>query len=200
MHLNQARFSMSCTSVAQMPVDLGIEIAFVGRSNAGKSSTLNLLTQQKKLAFTSKTPGRTQQINVFKLDEEHRLIDLPGYGYAEVPIAIKRDWQKLLNNYLQERQSLKGLVLIADCRHDLKPSDQDVISWAIECELPLLLLLNKADKLSHNQQQQCLQQVKPYIAPYNSCNLLTYQLFSTKSKQGLENANEWLMTQLNIEQ
>ena len=198
MHLNQARFSMSCNAVAQMPADLGIEIAFVGRSNAGKSSTLNLLTQQKKLAFTSKTPGRTQQINVFKLDEEHRLIDLPGYGYAEVPKAIKRDWQKLLNHYLQERQSLKGLVLIADCRHDLKTSDQDVISWAIECKLPLLLLLNKADKLSHNQQQQCLQQVKPYLVQYPT-SLLTYQLFSTKSKQGLDNAHEWVMTQLNPE-
>ena len=195
MHLNQARFIMSCTKLAQMPADIGSEIALVGRSNAGKSSTLNLLTQQKKLAFTSKTPGRTQQINIFTLDDEHRLIDLPGYGFAAVPLAVKHTWQQLINQYLQERQSLKGLVLIADCRHGLKPIDRHVMEWAIECDLPTLLLLNKADKLSRSQQQKCLQQIKPDLAALPK-DLLSYQLFSTKSKQGIETANQWVLDRL----
>lgn len=195
MHLNQAKFIMSCTALAQMPTDSGKEIAFVGRSNAGKSSTLNLLTQQKKLAFTSKTPGRTQQINIFNLDDEHRLMDLPGYGYAAVPKAVKNSWQHLINDYLQQRRSLQGLVLISDCRHGLKSIDKQVLEWSIECQLPLLLLLNKADKLSKNQQQQCLRNIKPDLVNYPP-NLLTFQLFSTKSKQGIETANQWIIEKL----
>lgn len=195
MHLNQAKFMMSCTSLPQMPQDSGYEIAFVGRSNAGKSSTLNLLTQQKKLAFTSKTPGRTQQINFFTLDDERRLVDLPGYGYAEVPLAVKHGWQHLLNEYLRKRQSLQGLVLIADCRHGLKTIDEQVLEWSMECQLPTLLLLNKADKLSRSQQQKSLNTIKPVLTCYPS-ELLSYQLFSTKSKLGLDTASCWTMEHL----
>jgi GTP-binding protein len=195
MHLNQAKFLMSCSLLNQMPADQGQEIAFVGRSNAGKSSTLNLLTQKNKLAFTSKTPGRTQEINVFKIDDTCRLIDLPGYGFAKVPIPVKKDWQILLNSYLQERLSLKGLVLITDCRHGLKPTDQQVLVWAVSCQLPVLLLLNKADKLSRQQQTTAFKavRVKTSVLPPE---LLQLELFSTKSKQGFDIAYEWIMTKL----
>lgn len=194
MHLNQAKFLMSCSLLTQMPADQGQEVAFVGRSNAGKSSTLNLLTQSK-LAFTSKTPGRTQTINVFKVQENSRLIDLPGYGFAKVPLPVKKDWQLLLNNYLQQRLSLKGLVLITDCRHGLKSTDQQVLTWAMTCQLPVLLLLNKADKLSRQQQTTALQQVKTRTALY-SPDLFQLQLFSTQSKQGFKTAYDWITSKL----
>jgi len=181
---------MSCTKLSQMPADTGNEIAFVGRSNAGKSSTLNLITGRKKLAFTSKTPGRTQQINIFSITAEQRLIDLPGYGYAKVSKSMKLGWHYLINQYLRQRQSLRGLILIVDCRHDLKATDRQVLEWATGRHLPLLLLLNKADKLSRNQQFQQMRNFQQILAKEFDTNSHC-QLFSTLSKLGLDSAKQW---------
>lgn len=150
MHYNYAscRFLLSAPDIRSLPMDQGVEIAFAGRSNAGKSSALNTLTNQKNLARTSKTPGRTQLINLFHVADNCRLVDLPGYGYAEVPQEIKRKWQRALGEYLQKRNSLKGLVILMDIRHPLKDLDQQMIFWAVDAGLPVLILLTKADKLS----------------------------------------------------
>ena len=120
-------FLKSAAQLSQLPEDMGYEVAFVGRSNAGKSSALNTLTQNKRMARTSKTPGRTQLINLFTLDESRRLVDLPGYGYAKVSASLVRNWQQLLSDYLRVRESLKGLIIIMDCRHPLTPLDVSLI-------------------------------------------------------------------------
>src|SRR5262245_48745088 len=127
----KAVFLKSAARVSQLPPDLGYEVAFAGRSNAGKSSALNCLTGIKNLARTSKTPGRTQLINLFQLDEERRLVDLPGYGYAKVAMQVKMDWQQNLAHYLEVRNSLKGLVLLMDIRHPLKDLDKMMVDWAL---------------------------------------------------------------------
>jgi len=144
-----ASFLTSAPNISHMhmPADVGYEIAFAGRSNAGKSSALNTITRQKNLARTSKTPGRTQLINIFELDPQRRLIDLPGYGFAKVPLDMKLKWQKSLSEYLQSRQCLRGLVIMMDIRHPLKELDVNMIRWAVESDLPVLGLLTKCDKL-----------------------------------------------------
>ncbi|MEI6514156.1 MAG: ribosome biogenesis GTP-binding protein YihA/YsxC, partial [bacterium] len=153
----QAEFLKSAAKVEQLPVDLGYEVAFAGRSNAGKSSALNCLTANGRLARTSKTPGRTQLINLFTVkDEHHRLVDLPGYGYAKVAMQVKLDWQKNLAHYLEVRESLRGLVVLMDSRHPLKDADQLLIQWAVNRQLPIHILLTKADKLSKSQVQQAI--------------------------------------------
>ena len=187
MHLNQATFLLSCAQLDQLPPDQGVEIAFAGRSNVGKSSTLNALTRKNKLAFASKTPGRTQLINLFALDDDHRLVDLPGYGYAEVSKTIKKRWQRTLADYLQQRECLAGLVLIVDIRHELKTSDREMVVWAMDCELPTHILLNKADKLSRNQQNQAFARFKESLSDLCTENL-SMQLFSAKSKVGFDEA------------
>ena len=151
-----------------MPADEGIEIAFAGRSNAGKSSALNALTRQKNLAKTSSTPGRTQLINVFNLTDEIRFIDLPGYGYAKVPIPVRNKWQKALGEYLQKRECLRGLVILMDIRHPLKDLDQQMISWAVESGLKVLITLTKADKLSQSERSKSLKMVKEACLFYGS--------------------------------
>ena len=140
-------FLTSAPSIKQCPADTGREIAFAGRSNAGKSSAINTLTRTKGLARTSKTPCRTQLINFFELGADRRLVDLPGYGYAKVPIAMKREWDKHLAEYLQMRQSIAGLVLLMDIRHPLQEFDQQMLNWAAQAGLPVHILLTKADKL-----------------------------------------------------
>ncbi len=145
-----ATFVTSAPDIRAMPDDEGIEVAFAGRSNAGKSSALNTLTNQR-LARTSKTPGRTQLINVFDIRENRRLIDLPGYGYAKVPLEMKKKWQAALGEYLQNRDCLKGVVILMDIRHPLKDLDQDLIFWATDNDIPALLLLTKSDKLSQGK-------------------------------------------------
>lgn len=190
----QAVFLKSSARVDQLPPDLGYEVAFVGRSNAGKSSALNCLTNNRQLARTSKTPGRTQLINLFTVkDEAHRLVDLPGYGYAKVAIQTKIDWQKNLSHYLEVRECLKGLVLIMDIRHPLKEADQTMLHWAIEQELPVHILLTKADKLSRNQMQIAVQKVEQYCKPLPST--VTCQPFSSLKKQGVDTLvtvlNQW---------
>ena len=179
----QAKFLLSAVELKQLPSDEGIEVAFAGRSNAGKSSALNTLTQQKKLARTSKQPGRTQAINVFTLDEQRRLIDLPGYGYAKVPQSVKQRWQKTLAEYLEIRQALKGLVLLMDIRHPLKPTDQALIDWAQAAHLPLCIVLTKADKVKRGAAKQALDHVKKTLS--NITMPYSLLLFSSLSGQGL---------------
>ena len=140
-------FITSAPDIRHLPEDEGIEIAFAGRSNAGKSSSLNRLTNQKSLAKTSKTPGRTQLINLFKVTEGCHIVDLPGYGFAQVPLEMKKKWQQSLGEYLQKRECLKGLVVLMDIRHPMKDLDQQLIVWAVECGIPVQVLLTKADKL-----------------------------------------------------
>jgi len=160
IHFQKAHFLISAPDIRHLdkhlPVESGIEVAFAGRSNAGKSSALNRLTRQKSLARTSKTPGRTQLINVFEVEEGKRLIDLPGYGFAKVPLEMKLKWQKSLGEYLQQRQSLKGLVVLMDVRHPFKDLDQQLIFWAVDANIPVLALLTKADKLKQGARKATL--------------------------------------------
>lgn len=160
IHFQKAHFLISAPDIGHLdkhlPLESGIEVAFAGRSNAGKSSALNRLTRQKSLARTSKTPGRTQLINVFEIEEGKRLIDLPGYGFAKVPLEMKLKWQRSLGEYLQKRESLKGLVVLMDIRHPFKDLDQQLINWAIDADIPVLALLTKADKLKQGARKSTL--------------------------------------------
>ena len=155
----KATFTLSAPNHRILPEDSGAEVAFVGRSNAGKSSTLNALCGQN-IAKTSKTPGRTQAINVFSLNEHQRLIDLPGYGYAKVPMVVKQHWQTHLDEYLRNRRCLKGAILLVDIRHPLKEFDEMMINWSLQAQLPLHILLTKADKLKRGGQQRALLSIK----------------------------------------
>jgi GTP-binding protein len=180
----KATFLGSAARLDQCPTDSGCEVAFAGRSNAGKSSAINCLTSNKKLARTSKTPGRTQLINFFDLGEDLRLVDLPGYGYAKVPLAVKRDWQKNLDEYLNQRQCLRGLILVMDSRHPLKEFDQMMIRWAGDARLPLHALLTKADKLKRAPALSAQREVTRYME--NISADLSCQLFSALKKTGLK--------------
>jgi GTP-binding protein len=182
-----ATFIKSAARVSQCPLDSGREVAFAGRSNAGKSSALNRITSQGKLARTSKTPGRTQLLNFFAVGEDTRLVDLPGYGYAAVPEALKLEWQKHLGEYMEKRESLAGLILIMDVRHPLKEFDTMMLEWTSHYSMPLHVLLSKADKLGKNQAASALATVRralPKDAP------ASVQLFSATSGQGTDEARE----------
>ncbi|MGR2847384.1 ribosome biogenesis GTP-binding protein YihA/YsxC [Vibrio vulnificus] len=160
IHYQNTHFITSAPDIRHLPADEGIEIAFAGRSNAGKSSALNRLTNQKNLAKTSKTPGRTQLINLFKVTEGCHIVDLPGYGFAQVPLEMKNKWQKSLGEYLQKRECLKGLVVLMDIRHPMKDLDQQMIFWAIESRIPVQVLLTKADKLKSGARKAELLKVR----------------------------------------
>lgn len=162
------------------------EIAFVGRSNAGKSSAINTLTNHVRLAYVSKTPGRTQHINFFELRNGYFLADLPGYGYAQVPEDVRAHWVRLLGQYLQQRQSLIGLILIMDVRHPLKDLDKQMLDFFATTGQPVHILLSKADKLSKNDQIKTLSSVKKALKPYMERQQVSVQLFSSLKKQGLE--------------
>jgi len=179
----KATFLLSVAQLTQLPPDEGFEVAFIGRSNAGKSSVLNRLTQNLKLARVSKTPGRTQHINVFVLDAQRRLMDLPGYGYAKVPPKVKAHWQKTLDTYLQVRECLQGLVLVMDIRHPLSPLDQHLLTWATACNLRVHILLNKADKLSSLATKKSFSEVSQFIE--NISHLVSCQTFSASKNTGL---------------
>ena len=196
-HYSQAKFNISAPDISHLGQDDGIEVAFAGRSNAGKSSALNRLTRQKSLARTSKTPGRTQLINVFELDEGRRLIDLPGYGYAKVPMAIKLKWQKSLGEYLQKRESLKGLVVLMDIRHPFKDLDQELIQWAVSAELPVLALLTKADKFKSGKRKNQLLMAREAAMAF--CGDVTVHLFSSLNGLGLDNCEAVLDLWFNYE-
>ena len=187
IHLSKATFTTSAPDIRKLPEDNGIEVAFAGRSNAGKSSALNTLTNQKSLARTSKTPGRTQLINVFEIAPNKRLIDLPGYGFAKVPLEMKKKWQKALGEYLEKRECLKGLVVLMDIRHPLKDLDMDLINWAVESDLPVLALLTKADKLSLGKSSTEVLKVKKALANLNGD--IKVQAFSSLKRTGSEQAN-----------
>jgi GTP-binding protein len=180
---HHAKFIQSAAKLSQLPPDQGVEVAFAGRSNAGKSSALNLITRHHNLARTSKTPGRTQLINVFELNAHHRLVDLPGYGYAKVPPEIRQRWQATLGQYLANRMSLYGLILIMDIRHPLKELDLVMIDWAQLSQLAVHVLLTKADKLSRSQVIQTVNEVKKALEDYPAP--ISVQAFSTLQKLGL---------------
>lgn len=188
----QAHFLKSAEKLSQCPDDVGYEVAFAGRSNAGKSSAINTLTDNKKLARTSKTPGRTQLINFFQIDEDRRLVDLPGYGYAKVSESMKLNWQKHLSEYLQKRKCLHGIVLLMDSRHPLQEFDLSVIAWASEGNLPVHLVLTKSDKLKPNAARNQLRQVKAKVKDMGLN--ATVQMLSSLKKSGVDE----LITQLNI--
>ncbi len=194
--LRQACFLTSANALSQLPPDHGAEVAFAGRSNAGKSSALNALSAQKGLARTSKTPGRTQLINFFALNEQQRLVDLPGYGYAKVPEAVKRHWQQVLADYLRTRKSLRGLILLMDIRHPLKDFDRQMLDWCAHQQMPVHILLTKADKLGRGAAGNTLQQVRKALGETHPNT--SVQLFSSPSRLGVDEAraliSEWLHT------
>lgn len=177
-----AQFLTSAAKLSQCPQDNGWEVAFAGRSNAGKSSAINSLTRNKKLAKTSKTPGRTQLINFFELSENQRLVDLPGYGFAKVPMAVKREWTKQLENYLQKRQCLRGLILLMDVRRPLQDFDRQMLGWALEAAMPVHVLLTKADKLKRGAAGNALLKVRSELKPHEE--LVSVQLFSALKHEG----------------
>lgn len=181
----EATYLISAAELSQLPPDKGCEVAFIGRSNAGKSSALNVITGIKGLARTSKTPGRTQMINFFSLDNDCkcRLVDLPGYGYAKVPLMVKERWELLIDEYLRKRKSLKGLVVIMDIRHPLKEMDRAVIDWAMKCKIPIHILLTKRDKLSASAAKKTLKEVQDGLKRYKQISM---QLFSSMDRTGLD--------------
>lgn len=163
---------------------MGAEIAFAGRSNAGKSSAINTLVGHTRLAFVSKTPGRTQLINIFRMNNGAALVDLPGYGYAKVPEAIRKQWVRLLEEYLTQRDSLIGLILIMDSRHPLTPLDQQMLGWFAPSGRPIHVLLTKSDKLTRGPAMQTLAKVRKELAAWG--DQITVQLFSSLKKSGVE--------------
>jgi len=162
------------------------EVAFVGRSNAGKSSALNAMANRKRLAYVSRTPGRTQLINFFAWGARGHLVDLPGYGFAKVPEAMRRNWNALVGGYLETRESLVGLVVIMDARHPMKPIDEEMLDWIAPRRLPVHILLSKADKLSRSEAAQTLTRVRAALAskPLDS----SVQLFSSLDRRGVDEA------------
>ncbi|WP_244071707.1 ribosome biogenesis GTP-binding protein YihA/YsxC [Nitrosomonas sp. PY1] len=187
-------FYKSVADMQDLPSNSKVEVAFAGRSNAGKSSVINTLTNRNRLAYVSKKPGRTQLINFFKVTtecEEKFLVDLPGYGYAEVPQAVREKWCSLLNNYLQRRESLQGLVLIMDVRHPLKSLDMEMLDWFLPTGKPIHILLTKADKLSKLRANETLKEVKSFFqnSIYSRCSV---QLFSSTIPLGVEDVYEIL--------
>ncbi len=186
-------FVTSANALSQLPFT-EVEIAFAGRSNAGKSSALNLITSQHHLARVSKTPGRTQLINYFLVDNDFYLVDLPGYGYAKVPESMRKHWQIILQDYFAQREMLQGLILLMDCRHPLTTLDQQMLKWGEARQLKTHILLTKADKLSRGAASQTLQKVKQQLKQYQMP--VDAQLFSSTSRLGLEQVwqtlDQWL--------
>ena len=176
-----ARYVISAHQLKQLPSDQGIEVAIAGRSNAGKSSAINVLTDQKALARTSKTPGRTQQIVIFELDEHRRIADLPGYGYAKVPLKLKAHWRTVMQRYFQTRQCLRGVVLVMDIRHPMREFDQQMLAWCESTDLPCHILLTKADKLKRGPAQSTLLKVRRGLP-----DIASIQIFSASKKTGLD--------------
>lgn len=188
-----ARFLTSSTTHKTLPEELGFEVAFAGRSNSGKSSSLNCLCDQKGLARVSKTPGRTQLINFFELPNGNRLVDLPGYGYAKVPEKLKLEWQKFIESYMTERNTLKGLVIIMDIRHPMRDYDHIMLSWAESRQLPTHIILNKSDKLKHGAVSKTVLETRKALKEYE--HPTSVQAFSSLKKIGVDELanqlNQW---------
>jgi GTP-binding protein len=180
----QARFLKGVARLSALPADVGAEVAFAGRSNAGKSSVINALTGRASLARISKTPGRTQMLNFFELDDAHRLVDLPGYGYANVPIAVKRRWAALVEGYLSSRRSLVGVVLLMDARRPFTEADMQLVDWCRHARVATHVLLNKADKLSRGAGARVLADARKRLTPLGGDN--DVQLFSATRKTGID--------------
>lgn len=194
IHFNTAKFQISAAKLSQCPEDVGAEVAFAGRSNAGKSSAINALTQQTRLARTSKTPGRTQLINFFSLNIEGlRIVDLPGYGYAKVPIAMKEHWQQHLDEYLQKRECLQGVVLVMDIRHPMKEFDEMMVQWCEATGVPLHVLLTKADKLKRGPAQSTLLTLEKQLRERLG-HKVSLQVFSALKSQGVDTLQNRLTT------
>ncbi len=191
----QASYRLGAHNLKQLPADTGAEVAFAGRSNAGKSSAINAICEQKALARTSKTPGRTQQMVIFDLDEDHRLVDLPGYGYAKVPPRLRQHWNHVLDRYFRQRQSLRGLMLMMDIRHPLKEGDWQMLEWAAESGLPCHVLLTKADKLNNQGRARALASFRRQV----DHPLISVQAFSATRRLGVQQArqvlDDWLYSQ-----
>ena len=193
MNFNQTSFVTSAATLKDCPEQSLTEVAFAGRSNAGKSSAINTLCNQSRLARISKTPGRTQLINFFVVEYGKYLVDLPGYGFAKVPLEVKNKWQFELEQYLRKREALCGLVLLSDIRHPLKEFDRMMINWAVQSQLPLHLLLTKADKLKRGAAQNTLLKIKRELENHNEVSM---QLFSSLKNTGVVEArnvvSSWL--------
>ena len=185
--LERAEYLLSAHNARQLPADTGGEVAFAGRSNAGKSSALNALTRRNALARVSKTPGRTQQLVYFQVTPEANLVDLPGYGYAKVPLDLKAHWQAFIEKYFRTREALKGLVVVMDIRHPLKEYDLQMLGYAVQRGLPAHALLTKADKLGRGQQAQTLQKVRKELQSAFG-DSVSVQVFSSESRQGVDEA------------
>jgi GTP-binding protein len=181
-----AQFEISVAKPSDLPPATGPEIAFAGRSNAGKSSAINVLTDHTRLAFVSKTPGRTQLINFFRLQCGAALVDLPGYGYAAVPEKVRKSWQALLERYLKEREALIGLVIIMDARHPMTALDCQMLHWFAPSGRPVHVLLSKSDKLSRGQAAATLEKVRVQLRAFGPCEHMSAQLFSSLKHQGAE--------------
>lgn len=188
--LRQINFSSGAPSLAALPADEGLEVAFAGRSNAGKSSAINTITARKGMARTSGTPGRTQHINFFDLPvegEPRRLVDLPGYGYAKVAKSVRLKWEETLHRYLENRQSLQGLILLMDCRHPLTAGDQQMLSWCLAANMPVHVLLTKIDKLKRGQAAAALAKVEAALR--DQWPIASVQPFSATKRIGIEDAH-----------
>lgn len=192
-YYRRAQFLISAGKATQFPTT-GMEVAFAGRSNAGKSSAINTLCDNKSLARTSKTPGRTRLVNFFQLDEERRLVDLPGYGFAKVPVAMKNEWEKLMTRYLSDQAPLRGLVVIMDIRHPLNDYDWQMLEWCQHYQLPIHVLLTKADKIKRGPQQNSLLKTRRQLQEAGI--EASVQTFSALKKTGLDELvvklDEWL--------
>ena len=195
MNFNETQFLTSAATFSDCPKNSLAEVAFAGRSNAGKSSAINSICNQSRLARTSKTPGRTQLLNFFTIESNKYLVDLPGYGFAKVPLKVKDQWQRELEQYLRQRESLSGLILLSDIRHPLKEFDRMMVDWAVHSNLPLHLLLTKADKLKRGAAQNTLLKVQK---EFETLTDVSAQLFSSLKNKGIEEVRErisnWLET------
>ena len=189
MKFDQTCFQTSAATLEDCPADSAAEVAFAGRSNAGKSSAVNVITSLPQLARTSKTPGRTQLINFFFIEEGKYLVDLPGYGYAKVPLEKRDKWQFELEKYLRRRKALVGLILLSDIRHPLKKFDRMMIEWAVQADLPLHLLLTKADKLKRGATQKTLLEVEKELTAFDNVSV---QLFSALRNIGVDRVRKVL--------
>lgn len=191
----KASYLASASRLDNAPADEGLEVAFAGRSNAGKSSAINTITHQKNLARVSKTPGRTQLLNFFRLDDERRLVDLPGYGYAKVPEGMHKSWGAMIETYLSRRQALQGVFLIMDIRHPLTEFDERMIEWCRHFELSIHVTLTKADKLSRGAAAEVLLKVRKALE-MRSSQPVSVQVFSSLKRAGIDQAHavldEWL--------
>jgi GTP-binding protein len=183
-YYQQAKFLQSATTTKTMPAEFGFEIAFAGRSNAGKSSTINTICHQKSLARTSKTPGRTQLLNFFSLNEGRALVDLPGYGYAKVPERIKKEWATFIESYLTNRRTLCGLVIIMDIRRPMREHDETMLAWAKKRNMPVHIILNKSDKLKRGAAKNMLLKVRRQLNTLNG--EFSVQNFSSLKKEGVD--------------